>query len=99
MLLIPALALPPPPTTNTRTDVTPAGTVHSQVPTSLNVRTVSLPTVVEVEIHSAANAGAGIETSNPEIKVVVIIETIFDRAALTFMRTKSRITFTSLFSN
>jgi hypothetical protein len=99
MSLIPALALPPPPTTNTRTEVTPAGTVHSQVPTSLNVRTVSLPTAVEVEIHSAANAGAGIETNKPEINVVITIETILDRAALPFMRTKSRITFTSLFSN
>jgi hypothetical protein len=99
MPLIPALALPPPPTTNTRTAVTPAGTVHSQVPTSVNVRTVSLPTAVEVEIHSAANAGVGIETNNPEISVAITIETIFDRAALTFMRTKSRITFTSLFSN
>jgi hypothetical protein len=96
MLLIPALALPPPPTTNTRTDVTPAGTVHSQVPTSAKVRTVSLPTVVEVEIHSAANAGTGIETNNPEIKVVITIETIFDRAALTFMRTKPKDTCTSL---
>jgi hypothetical protein len=95
MSLIPALALPPPPTTNTRTEVTPAGTVHSQVPTSLNVRTVSLPTAVEVEIHSAANAGVGIETNNPEIKVVITIETIFGRAALTFLRTKPKITFTS----
>jgi hypothetical protein len=60
---------------------------------------VSLPTVVEVETHSAANAGAGIETNKPEINVVVTIEAIFDRAALPFMRTKSRITFTSLFSN
>jgi hypothetical protein len=57
---------------------------------------VSLPTAVEVEIHSAANAGVGIETNNPEISVAITIETIFDRAALTFMRTKSRITFTSL---
>jgi hypothetical protein len=96
MSLIPALALPPPPTTNTRTEVTPAGTVHSQVPTSLNVRTVSLPTAVEVEIHSAANAGVGIETNNPEIKVVITNETIFGRAALTFMRTKPKDTCTSL---
>jgi hypothetical protein len=57
---------------------------------------VSLPTAVEVEIHSAANAGVGIETNNPEIKVVMITETIFGRAALTFMRTKPKITFTSL---
>jgi hypothetical protein len=59
---------------------------------------VSLPTAVEVEIHSAANAGVGIETNNPEINVAITVETIFDRAALIFMRTKSRITFTSLFS-
>jgi hypothetical protein len=44
----------------------------------------------------AAFAGAGIETNNPVIKVVTTIETIFGRAALTFMRTKPKITFTSL---
>jgi hypothetical protein len=96
MSLIPALALPPPPTTNTRTEVTPAGTVHSQVPTSLNVRTVSLPTAVEVEIHSAANAGIGIETNNPEIKTVINAEMIFERAAIFFVRTTSNFIFTSL---
>jgi hypothetical protein len=45
---------------------------------------------------TVAFAGTGIETNNPEISVAITIETIFDRAALTFMRTKSRITFTSL---
>jgi hypothetical protein len=59
---------------------------------------VSPPTVVEVGTHAAAFAGSGIETNNPEIKVAITVETIFDRAALIFMRTKSRITFTSLFS-
>ena len=47
--------------------------------------------------RGTAFAGTGIETNNPEIKVVMIIETIFGRAALTFMRTKPKITFTSLF--
>jgi hypothetical protein len=65
----------------------------------VKVRTVSLPTVVEVGTQTSALAGTGIETRNPEIKVVITAETIFDRAALAFMRTKSRITFTSLFSN
>ena len=97
--MIPALALPPPPTTNTRTDVTPTGTVHSQVPTVVKVKTVSVPAVEEVGEQSAAFAGTGIETNNPEIKVVTTIETIFGRAALAFLRTKPKITFTSLFSN
>jgi hypothetical protein len=44
-----------------------------------------------------AFTGTGIETNNPEIKVVITIETIFGRAALTFLRTKPKITFTSLF--
>jgi hypothetical protein len=60
---------------------------------------VSPPTVVEVGTHAAAFAGSGIETNNPEIKVAITVEVIFDRAALIFMRTKSRITFTSLFSH
>jgi hypothetical protein len=93
---IPALALPPPPTTNTRTDVTPTGTVQSQVPTSVKVRTVSLPTVVDVGLHAAAFAVAGIETNRPDSKAVTTIEAIFGRAGLTFMRHKPKNTFTSL---
>jgi hypothetical protein len=53
--------------------------------------------VVDVGAHAAACAGTGIETNNPEIKVVITNETIFGRAALIFMRTKPKITFTSLF--
>jgi hypothetical protein len=94
---IPALALPPPPTTNTRTDVTPTGTVHSQVPTLVNVRTVSPPTIVDVGTQSAAFAGTGIETNNPEINAVVRNEAIFGRKDLPFMRANPKITFTSLF--
>jgi hypothetical protein len=96
MSLIPALALPPPPTTNTRTDVTPAGTVQSQLPTVEKVKTVSPPTVVDVGLHAAAFAVKGIETNKPESKVVTTIEAIFGRAALTFMLTTPKITFTSL---
>jgi hypothetical protein len=57
-LLIPELPLAPPPTTKTSAAVTPAGTVHSQLPVVANVRTVSPPTVVLVVKHSAAFAGA-----------------------------------------
>jgi hypothetical protein len=57
---------------------------------------VSLPTVVEVETHSAAIAGTGIETNNPESKVVRTIDAIFGRAEPTFMRANPKITFTSL---
>jgi hypothetical protein len=99
----PAPPLLPPPTTNTRTEVTPAGTAQSQLPTSAKVKTVAPPTIVDVGSHvgvfACAGIATGIETNNPEISVAITIETIFDRAALTFMRTKSRITFTSLFSN
>jgi hypothetical protein len=56
-------------------------------------------TGTQAGVFACAGIEAGIETNNPEIKEVITIETIFDRAALTFMRTKSRITFTSLFSN
>jgi hypothetical protein len=58
---------------------------------------VSVPTLVEVGLHEAAFAGTGIETNNPEIKAVTSIETNFGRAATTFVRTKPKITFTSLF--
>jgi hypothetical protein len=64
----------------------------------VKVRIVSPPeVVVDAGLQAAAFAGTGIETNKPEIKVVIIIETIFGRAALTFMRTKPKITFTSLF--
>jgi hypothetical protein len=45
---------------------------------------------------TVAFAGTGIETNNPEIKVVITNETIFGRAASTFMRNKPKNTFTSL---
>ena len=96
MLWIPALPLPPPPTTNTRTDVTPTGTVQSQLPTVEKVNTVSPPAVVETGIHAAAFAGTGIETNKPEIKVATTIETIFGRKEFRLMRIKPKITFTSL---
>jgi hypothetical protein len=96
MLLIPALPLPPPPTTNKRTDVTPAGTVQSQLPTVEKVKTVSPPTVVEVGTHAAACAGTGIETKRLVNKIKEVIVAILERAALTFMRTTPKITFTSL---
>jgi NADH:ubiquinone oxidoreductase subunit K len=77
--------------------VTLLGTVQLQFPTVVKVRIVSpLDAVVEVGTQLFALAGIGIETNNPEIRVVITIETIFDRAALTFMLTKSRIIFTSL---
>jgi hypothetical protein len=53
--------------------------------------------VVDVGTHAAAIAGTGIETSNPEINADVRIEASFGRKDLPFMRTKSRITFTSLY--
>jgi NADH:ubiquinone oxidoreductase subunit K len=59
---------------------------------------VSPLTVVEVGAQLFALAGSGIETNNPEIKVAITVEIIFDRAALIFMRTKPSFTFTSLFS-
>jgi hypothetical protein len=88
---------PPPPTTNKSAVVSPAGTDQSQLPTVVKVRIVSpLDAVVEVGRQAAAFAGAGIETNNPEIKVVITNETIFGRAALIFMRTKPKNTCTSL---
>jgi hypothetical protein len=96
----PAPPLLPPPTTKTRTDATLLGTVHSQLPTVENVRIVSpLAASVDVGTHAAAFAGTGIETNKLVSRIIETIVAIFDRAALTFMRTKSRITFTSLLSN
>jgi hypothetical protein len=96
MLLIPALPLPPPPTTNKRTDVTPAGTVQSQLPTVEKVKTVSPPTVVDVGLHAVACAVTGIETKRLVNKTKEVILAILERAALTFMRATPKITFTSL---
>jgi uncharacterized protein YqkB len=73
-----------------------AGTVHSHVPTVEKVRTVSPLTVVEVGTHAAACAGIGIETKRLVNKTKDITVAIFGRAALTFMRTKPKITFSSL---
>jgi uncharacterized protein YqkB len=60
------------------------------------VKTVSLPTVVEVLTHSAACAGTGIETKRLVSRMAEIIDAILERAAPTFMRTKPSFTFTSL---
>jgi uncharacterized protein YqkB len=57
---------------------------------------VSLPTVVEVETHAAACAGTGIETKRLISKTSEVAVAILERAALTFMRTTPKITFTSL---
>jgi len=54
----PAPPLLPPPTTNTRTNETPVGTVQLQLPTVENVRTVSpFEAVVEVEVQFGNGAG------------------------------------------
>jgi hypothetical protein len=90
------LPLLPPPTTNTRTDATPAGTVHSQFPTVEKVRTVSPLTVVDVGTQVAAFAGMGIETKRLASKTSEVAVAILERAALTFMLTTPKITFTSL---
>jgi hypothetical protein len=91
------LPLLPPPTTNTRADVTLAGTVHSHVPTVEKVTTVSRPILfVDVGTHAAACAGIGIETKRLVNKTKDVTVAILERAALTFMRTNPKITFTSL---
>jgi hypothetical protein len=76
--------------------VTLAGTVHSHVPTVEKVKTVSPPIVVDVLTHSAACAGIGIETKRLVNKTKDVTVAILERAALTFMRIKPTITFTSL---
>ena len=77
----------------------PAGTVQSQLPTVAKVKIVT-PSFVSLldGVHAAAFAVTGIETNNPEISAVVRIEANLGREDLRFERTKSRITFTSLFS-
>jgi hypothetical protein len=57
---------------------------------------VSLPTGVEVEIHSAANAGTGIETKKLVSRIAETIVAIFGCVATTFVRTKPKDTCTSL---
>jgi hypothetical protein len=76
--------------------VTPAGTVHSHVPTVEKVKTVSPLTVVEDLTHSAACAGTGIETKRLVSRMAETIVATLARAALTFLRTTPKITFTSL---
>jgi hypothetical protein len=73
-----------------------AGTVHSQVPTFAKVKTVSLPIVVDVFTHSAAFAGAGIETNKPEIKATTSADIAFGRALIFLWRSRKRFTDTSL---
>jgi hypothetical protein len=58
----------------------PAGTVQSQPPTVEKVKTVSpFVAVVIVGLQAAAFAGTGIETNNPEIKVVANRDANFGR--------------------
>ena len=87
---------PPPPTTKVRTETTPSGTSHSQLPTVEKVNTVSVPTVVDVGTHAAAFAGEGIETNKPEIKAMTNADIAFGRALIFFWRSRKRFTDTSL---
>ena len=73
-----------------------AGAVQSQLPTVEKVKTVSLPTVVDVGAHAAAFAGTGIETKSPEIKAMTSADIAFGRALIFFWRSRKRITDTSL---
>ena len=75
----------------------PDGTVQSQLPTVAKVKIVT-PLFVSllVGLQAAAFAVTGIETNNPEIRAVVRIEANFGRRDIPFMRTKPKITFTSL---
>jgi hypothetical protein len=75
------------------------GTVQLQLPSVEKVKTVSLPTVVEVGTQLFALAGTDIETKRLVSRIAETIVAILECAATTFVRTKSRITFTSLFSN
>jgi hypothetical protein len=86
---------PPPPTTKTRAVIAPAGTVHSHVPTVEKVKTVSPLTVVDVGLHAAACAGIGNEKKLLN-KTKVVMLAILARAAVTFLPTTPKITFTSL---
>jgi hypothetical protein len=79
--------------------VTLLGTVQLQFPTVAKVRIVSpLDAVVEAGTQLFALAGTGIETKRLVSRIAEITVAIFGRTELPFMRTKSRITFTSLFS-
>jgi hypothetical protein len=80
--------------------VTPAGTDQLQLPTVVKVRIMSpLDAVVEVGTQLFALAGTGIETKRLASKSAEMIVAIFGHKNLSFMHTKLRITFTSLFSN
>jgi hypothetical protein len=62
----------------------------------VKVRIVSpLDAVVEVGTQLFALAGTGIETKRLVSRIAEIIVAIFGRAATIFVRTKSKITFTS----
>jgi hypothetical protein len=88
---------PPPPTTNTSAVVIPEGTDQLQLPTVVNVRTVSpFERDVEVGTQLFALAGTGMETKRLVSRIAEIIVAIFGRAATIFVRTKSKITCTSL---
>jgi hypothetical protein len=94
---IPPPPEPPPPTTNTRTDETPVGTCQLQLPSVAKVTIVSpFDAVVEVKTQLFAIAGMGIETKRLVSNIVETIVAILERSALAFMRTKPKITFTSL---
>jgi hypothetical protein len=61
------------------------------------VRIVSpLDAVVDVGTHAAACAGTGIKTKRLISKTSEVAVAILERAALTFMLTTPKITFTSL---
>jgi hypothetical protein len=59
-------------------EVTLAGTVHVQLPTVVNLRTVVVPLVVDVGVHGAATAGS-IKTNDEKAKRAPInkIEALF----------------------
>jgi hypothetical protein len=66
------------------------------VPVAVNVKTVSGPSDVEIGTQLFALAGTGIETKRLVSKDSETIVATLARAALTFMRTTPKITFTSL---
>jgi hypothetical protein len=74
----------------------PIGASHSQLPAVEKVKTVSVPTVVDVGTHAAAFAGAGIETNSPEIKAMASADIAFGRALIFFWRSRKRFTDASL---
>jgi hypothetical protein len=77
--------------------VTPAGAVQLQTPTVVKVRIISpFAAVVSMGTQLFALAGTGIETKRLISRIAETIVAIFERAALTFMRTDPNDTFTSL---